>query len=145
MDGQKKSSTDVKEAPTTERHRKFFMDVRKPKPVSAAPASVRKPDDVKAPEKAVETSLTPVATEPGAPKPPLAPAVPPEETSEKTEDPANKLEEPKKAEKPMVTKPPKPPRQPGIGLAIFATMVIVLGLSALATYAYLRTNNIAVF
>jgi hypothetical protein len=36
---------------------------------------------------------------------------------------------------------PKAPKQPknGVGLAIMATVLIVLGLAALATYAYLQT------
>lgn len=38
-------------------------------------------------------------------------------------------------------KPPKPPKQPGtgVGAAIFATVVIVLGLSAIAAFAYMQT------
>ena len=37
---------------------------------------------------------------------------------------------------------PTTPKQPssGTGLAIFATVVIVLGLAALATYAYIKTR-----
>jgi hypothetical protein len=35
-------------------------------------------------------------------------------------------------------KAPKPPKN-GVGLAIVATVLIVLGLAALATYAYLQT------
>lgn len=45
-----------------------------------------------------------------------------------------------------VDKPPKPPRpskQPGngVGAAIAATVIIVLGLAVLITYAYLKTNS----
>ena len=47
-----------------------------------------------------------------------------------------KLAEPKPAK--VIT--PKKPRQPGVGMAIFASVVIVLGLAALAVYAYLKTN-----
>jgi len=55
----------------------------------------------------------------------------PEPTAEKP-----KPEVPKKAEH----KPEKPARaSTGVGAAILATVVIVLGLAALATYAYLKT------
>jgi hypothetical protein len=38
---------------------------------------------------------------------------------------------------------PKPPKQPGngVGLAIVATVVIVLSLAVLATYAYIKTQK----
>jgi uncharacterized protein HemX len=49
-----------------------------------------------------------------------------------------------KPSKMPVTKPPK--RQgSGVGLAIFATVVIVLALAAMMVYAYLRTKHISVF
>jgi hypothetical protein len=41
----------------------------------------------------------------------------------------------------------RPPRRhtgSGVGVAIFATLVVVLGLGTLMVYAYLRTNGIAV-
>lgn len=43
-------------------------------------------------------------------------------------------------------KPPKPAKVPrvagnGVGLAIFATVVIVLGLAAMAVYAYIKTQK----
>ncbi|HEX7633346.1 MAG TPA: hypothetical protein VF401_03400 [Candidatus Saccharimonadales bacterium] len=65
------------------------------------------------------------------------PASPPAEPSA---SPAVAPVEPKKQAKPAPA-PTKPPRQPsnGVGMAIFATVVIVLGLAALATYAYLQT------
>jgi uncharacterized surface anchored protein len=55
-------------------------------------------------------------------------------------------EKPKKPEKAKDEKPPTPvvpkkPRQPGVGAAIFASVVIVLGLAALAVYAYLKTQH----
>ena len=58
--------------------------------------------------------------------------------------------DPKSGKKTKEAKQPKPekikkPHQPGVGGAIFASVVIVLALSALAVYAYLKTNNIAVF
>ena len=49
-----------------------------------------------------------------------------------------------KQDKPKVTKPPKAPRS-GVGLAITATVIIVLGLAALFVYAYLRSNNISAY
>ena len=51
----------------------------------------------------------------------------------------------KKDTKQAVPKVPKPPRQPrtGVGLAVFATVVIVLGLAALMVYAYLRTQGVS--
>lgn len=33
---------------------------------------------------------------------------------------------------------PKPPKAPGVGAAIYATVIIVLGLAALAVYAYIQ-------
>jgi|SRR5665647_661887 len=55
----------------------------------------------------------------------------------------------KSGKKTKETKQPKVVRinglhQQGVGGAIFASVVIVLGLAALATYVYLKTNNIAV-
>lgn len=49
----------------------------------------------------------------------------------------------KKPDKPAPAAKPPQPKQPknGVGLAIFATMVIVVTLAALATYAYLQTNK----
>lgn len=46
------------------------------------------------------------------------------------------------AAKPAVSKPLKEPKEPGsgVGLAIFATVLIVLGLAVLATYAYIATK-----
>lgn len=35
---------------------------------------------------------------------------------------------------------PEPPKQPGVGLAIMATVIIVLSLSALVVYAYLQSQ-----
>ena len=49
--------------------------------------------------------------------------------------------------KPVKTAATKTPKRQtsGVGLAIFATVVIVIALAALMVYAYLRTNNIKVF
>ena len=47
----------------------------------------------------------------------------------------------KKEEKPAKVIVPKKPRQPGgIGMAIAATVVIVVVLAAMAVYAYLKTQ-----
>ncbi len=53
---------------------------------------------------------------------------------------------PAASKKDAVKDMPKKPRAAkksgnGVGMAIFATMVIVLGLAAMATYAYLKTQN----
>ena len=63
------------------------------------------------------------------------PMAKPEESPKKTAK--------EKAAKPAVTRPPKAPSS-GVGLAIFATIVIVLGLGAMIVYAYLRTNGISI-
>lgn len=46
----------------------------------------------------------------------------------------------KPAEKQRAAKSTKA-TSPGVGLAITATVIIVLGLAALATYAYIQTNK----
>ncbi len=53
---------------------------------------------------------------------------------------------PVEAKKDTAKEKPKKPaaaKKPGngVGMAIFATMVIVLGLASMATYAYLQTQN----
>ncbi len=57
---------------------------------------------------------------------------------------ADKLTARKPSPQPAKEAPAKPvvPKQPasGVGMAIFATVVIVLGLAALAAYAYLKTR-----
>jgi hypothetical protein len=58
-------------------------------------------------------------------------------TDETSKDNAGSEEEQKK---PVANKPPKQPGN-GVGLAITATVVIVFGLAALATYAYLKTTK----
>lgn len=67
--------------------------------------------------------------------PPATEKAPAPEASKPTDE-KPKHDPPKKAEH-----KPSTPKQPGtgVGLAIFATIVIVLGLAALATYAYLKT------
>jgi uncharacterized protein HemX len=111
------------------------MDVRRPKPTDDAAAIVDEPKTEESTE-ATKPTASPERTEGQS-----------NDHLEVTDDPARKLEEPHddKKKQPAAPKPPKPPRQPGVGLAIVATMVIVLGLAALATYAYLQTNNVALF
>jgi hypothetical protein len=82
------------------------------KPAVAAPAPVM---DVRPPQAASTTPAEPPKAEEAAP--------------EKAKD-----------EKPEKATTPKKPRQPGIGMAITATVVIVFGLAAMAVYAYLKTQ-----
>jgi uncharacterized protein HemX len=70
-----------------------------------------------------------------APKPQEAPKDLPKATDESVE---------LKPQKPVNTKSAQTAGR-GVGLAIFATIVIVLGLAALMVYAYLRTNHIRPF
>ncbi len=79
----------------------------------------------------MDVSAPPAQPKPAAP--PLAQA--PQETDTKTKsDP--KSEDKKKAT--VQSKAEEPKASNGVGMAIFATVVIVLGLAALATYAYLQ-------
>lgn len=139
MDGQKQveqlAAEEAEKAAPAKQPRHSFMDIRRPKPAAETPAA----DAAKAEQKVDEPKA--------AVQPEVTPA-PPKDATELADDPAQKLEEPKKEKQQKEAKPAKPPktpRQPGVGLAIFATVVIVLGLAALATYAYLRTNNVAPF
>lgn len=56
--------------------------------------------------------------------------------------PESKADPAKAADKSVKSAPAKTVNQvrPGVGLAIVATVVIVLALSAMATYAYLKTK-----
>ena len=63
---------------------------------------------------------------------------PPVDTPSPSEAPADAKTD---AVKPVAPKPPKAKRT-DVGLAIAATVVIVLGLAALFVYAYLRTNGV---
>ena len=65
--------------------------------------------------------------------PPHQPEVP----AEPPVEPA--AQEPKKPELPPKPNVPEQSKS-GVGAAIFATVVIVLGLAALATYAYLQSR-----
>lgn len=67
----------------------------------------------------------------------------PKESSEADTDEEVDVDEP---EEPVITKPtvPKAPRQPGVTLAIVATVIIVLGLATLIVYAYLQSPEAGV-
>lgn len=76
------------------------------------------------------------------PQPPAAPAVEPEPVAAAPPDqgqpqPPQPPSPPPQQKAPPKPKPPKKPRN-GVGTAIFATVIIVLGLAALAVYAYLK-------
>ena len=133
MDGQKQPEPVVNTDAPAKQPRRSIMDIRRPKTEAASPTPPEPASAVTKPTPEKPAEATAVATPP------------PEEPAEKSDNPAETLEEPKKSKTPKPPKPPKQPRQPGVGLAIFATMIIILGLGALATYAYLRTNNIAPF
>lgn len=96
----------------------------------------------------MNTDITPPAPDPAptieAPQPPVMDVQPPA-PAPAPDVPADKQ---RSKESPEPAKPapkavkPKAPKQPGsgVGFAIAATVVIVLGLAALATYAYLQTK-----
>jgi uncharacterized protein HemX len=83
----------------------------------------------------MNTDIQPPQPATAPPQPTEAPVAAPPELDEKPQPVAPKKEQPKP------TTPPKP-KQPGtgVGAAIVATVIIVLGLAALATYAYLKTR-----
>jgi hypothetical protein len=83
--------------------------------------------------------------QPPAASKPVMDVVPPKPTETLKEPPKEAEESVElKTTKAPVAKPPK--RQgSGVGMAIFATVVIVIVLAALMVYAYLRTNHISVF
>jgi hypothetical protein len=143
MDGQQPADQPTSTEVPDKQPRHSFMDIRGPK-ADTKPAAESKPAiAAAAPQLNAAPAMTPKENLP-ADMPDLALA-PPEEKGNNSDNPAQALEEFKKdkhQKTAKVTKPPKPPRQPGVGFAIFATIVIILGLGALATYAYLRTNNI---
>lgn len=65
-------------------------------------------------------------------------APPPERTGE---EPKSAPKPDSGSSKPKPKPQPKPERNSGTGAAIAATVIIVLGLAAMATYAYIRTQN----
>ena len=97
------------------------------------PAPTGPPAGVDKPTPVMDVVAAPPPESPRSPETPDTPPKPAE--PDKTHD-----KPPKPAPPP---KPPKPPKQPGsgVGLAITATMIIVLGLAALATYAYIQTHK----
>ena len=119
-----------------EQHRRLFADVHKPA-VTPKPETQENTPPAAAPPSANPAPAENLPDE----MPDMASA--PEENAAAGDDPAKTLDEPKKSKPAKPPRAPKPPRQPGVGLAIFATTIIILGLAALATYAYLRTNNIS--
>jgi hypothetical protein len=118
-----------------DRSGKPVMDVHMPKPANPAPSPAPVPEPK--PEPATPTQPKPAdLSRFEVPKDePEQPEMAPEPTRD---------EKPKAEPKPVINKPPKPPKQPGVGLAVFATIVVVVVLSALATYAYLKTNGVKV-
>lgn len=91
-------------------------------------------------ETQASTPVMDVSAPPAHPKSatqPLAQAPP--ETEEKTKpesDPKAKTDTKNKAT--VQGKAPEASSSNGVGMAIFATVIIVLGLAGLATYAYLK-------
>ena len=90
---------------------------------------------------------TPGASSTDTPPPP-APAPDPYPVAAPVTDQPDKPEKPEKPDvfklqKPPTTKLPKT-HGSGMGLAIVATVIIVLGLGALMVYAYLRTKGISI-
>jgi len=89
----------------------------------------------------------PVAEPPAMASPPVMDVVPPPASAEPLAEPptAEPDAEPAKAETKKVEKPPKqpeadkPPRD-AVRTAIYATVVIVLALSVMATFAYIKTK-----
>lgn len=108
------------------------MDVHPPKP----------------PEDAKTADQLPAPTPLKQPEPHVSEPTP----VEPKEPPKDEIKEPPAVSELPLQGPPKmtsarPPRRhtgSGVGVAIFATLVIVLGLGTLMVYAYLRTNGIAV-
>jgi hypothetical protein len=107
-----------------------------PQPAAAQPAHAPVMDVVARPAAA--------APAPAAKPEPETVAVRPEPLTKDPDEKEKPAEAKKEAAKPE-EKPKKPvaPKQHGngVGAAIFATMVIVLGLAAMATYAYMKTQN----
>lgn len=135
-----KPSADQPAVKPPQRHQ--FMDVfRKPKP------------DQKPAQQPAKTEPAPAAAEPAKPNPSAQEAefsaeekpvsAPPDEA--KSEEPQKPAPKPQISSSKPANRPMSSQRKSGVGLAIFATIIIALGLGLLATYAYLRSNNISVF
>jgi hypothetical protein len=98
---------------------------------AAAPASpATKPTHAPAMDVVAPHGPAPVAVEP-------EPAT--KDADEKDKQALTEALKDAKKDKPKKPAAAKEPSN-GVGMAIFATMVIVLGLAAMATYAYLKTQ-----
>ncbi|HTB48548.1 MAG TPA: hypothetical protein VK712_00515 [Verrucomicrobiae bacterium] len=97
-------------------------------PTNSVPASSASPNPSAAPK----------------PGPVMDVVVPPPDKSNSPDTAKADTKSPAPESKSIKQAPAKPttPKQPssGTGLAIFATVIIVLGLAALATYAYIKTR-----
>lgn len=109
------------------------MDVRRPQiaPTPTADASVHTPPPEPPKDQAAKPEAAPVPTPPTQAKTPE-----PSKTELRAGSSKVGKQEPART---------KEPHQPGVALAIFTAAIVVLALAALATYAYLKTNNITVF
>jgi hypothetical protein len=121
------------------------MDVLPPRAEVAEPVQEMPADlETVEPEPESDFSARPVAEAPAeeVTEPVEAPAEP-DEPADKT---VEESEEPDESEKPAAAKPATPvaPHQAGVTLAIVATIVIVLGLSAMMVYAYLQSSDLGV-
>jgi len=109
--------------------------------MESKPESAPKPE---APKPAHGPVMDVVAPPPAATAGEDKPHQPPQEDKPHAttdEQPATQSDPDKPVAPPEPQKPvtPKPPHT-GVGLAITATVIIVLGLAALAVYAYLKTK-----
>ncbi len=117
-----------------------------PKSVEPRPADPKSETPKPAEPKPVEPKpASPAPTPSEEPFTEETPVKPPEDDADDADQKANEHGKAKNEPKPVINKPPKQPKQPGVGMAIVATVIIILGLSALATYAYLRTNGTSLF
>lgn len=110
------------------------------KPNSPPPSTPAQPNATGNSQNQVMDVKAPPPADPPKPPPAASPTVHNEPAST---SPPNKPEKSdnKKNEVPQQTakKPPKPAAK-GVTAAIFATVIIVLGLGGLAVYAYLKTR-----
>jgi len=88
------------------------------------------------------TPVMDVSAPPAHPKP-ASPAIaqaPPETEAKTKEDTDTKATDDSKKKATVQSKVPEKSSS-GVGMAIFATVIIVLGLAGLATYAYLKQTG----
>lgn len=79
------------------------------------------------------------------PEPMAVKQAPPDEDTGETDQKEKPESQSQPADAKSKTKPPKQPATPkqpknGVGMAIAGTVIIVLGIAALATYAFLKTR-----